>query len=822
MDNKGQMHHFSSARYYGNKENINSVSETNLHMPVITEEPQKTRKRKKGGGCSLRKSLAWNSAFFTEEGVLDPLELSIFSGSVSECSKSFLSRVNERGTSPVASFCINSDRSEFQPLEENQFRKFPARRQNEVRTLGGHSQKLVSPVREDPSLLSATRKVQVAKGTTRYATQGGDSQQAPSLYSETSITNTRINGMSKLLKPPATKTGSSIPPSIPKNIVQPSKRSKCSQNAPPVILEKNAGIKGFSINTGKGPSCTISTARSSSHGPGKSKASLYSEARLSVNLQSQVTKTMSDSDLKVIPDVALQADVHAPNGHVGPNKVTVTLPQHAQIINRNNPSTQYHMKPSGLRMPSPSLGYFSQGKVSASHSILSKKSQVGIFSESSNPSLRTPIYSDQISERRRLSMPSGRPPKKGFDAPVISTAGTVTSGMKVPSTLKSQIPSILALKSDLELKTQGNSSDSQSQEKSQSDLPELIDSGTKQIGKQTLIITEPHETEKVSNKNRKLLIIDLPVEVTKFGQSQKNQSIEHATDTNPVTRDRSGTEMENAQSLAKPRCKKQLIQNVSQHNKEVECLHVQDTESKTLPVGECHRPPNGNQSINIHRIMFDSQSEMTIVNTAQGSPFELESSQQLSKEQVACTETTKNLEETGSCLTKKIGSSGHAMSESSTSVCSFDDNGFMSGLSSDNSQISLSGNCEHKDISLQSQLKKQVVSTKDKTSMLQGKKAISDDDSKHDHVSTKYPVNAVPFSDEWVAALEAVGEDILTMKRGSVQNSPPDKSLPEPGPWSPVKRSKEGIGPFDCTKYTNLPPPDARRLSQTSKGNLIN
>ncbi|KAJ4831325.1 hypothetical protein Tsubulata_036424 [Turnera subulata] len=67
------------------------------------------------------------------------------------------------------------------------------------------------------------------------------------------------------------------------------------------------------------------------------------------------------------------------------------------------------------------------------------------------------------------------------------------------------------------------------------------------------------------------------------------------------------------------------------------------------------------------------------------------------------------------------------------------------------------------------------------------------------------PPNAAPFSDEWLAAMEAAGEEILTKKGGAVQNSPPDKSLPEPGPWSPVKRkNNQGIGPFDCTKFTNI------------------
>ncbi|CAH8280313.1 unnamed protein product [Arabidopsis lyrata] len=71
------------------------------------------------------------------------------------------------------------------------------------------------------------------------------------------------------------------------------------------------------------------------------------------------------------------------------------------------------------------------------------------------------------------------------------------------------------------------------------------------------------------------------------------------------------------------------------------------------------------------------------------------------------------------------------------------------------------------------------------------------------------PPNAVPFSDEWLAAIEAAGEEILTLKSGRVQHSPTEKSAPEPGPWSPVKKkSNQVVGPFDCTKYNNkgLPP----------------
>ncbi|KAH7436546.1 hypothetical protein KP509_05G025400 [Ceratopteris richardii] len=46
-------------------------------MLLHAEDPSVKKKKKKKSGFNLRKSLAWNNAFFTEEGVLDPDELSL-------------------------------------------------------------------------------------------------------------------------------------------------------------------------------------------------------------------------------------------------------------------------------------------------------------------------------------------------------------------------------------------------------------------------------------------------------------------------------------------------------------------------------------------------------------------------------------------------------------------------------------------------------------------------------------------------------------------------------------------------------------------------
>ncbi|PKA51905.1 hypothetical protein AXF42_Ash008134 [Apostasia shenzhenica] len=58
--------------------------------------------------------------------------------------------------------------------------------------------------------------------------------------------------------------------------------------------------------------------------------------------------------------------------------------------------------------------------------------------------------------------------------------------------------------------------------------------------------------------------------------------------------------------------------------------------------------------------------------------------------------------------------------------------------------------------------------------------------AKKDTGQVKPHLNAVPYSEEWLAAIEAFGEDILEIKTGTVQNSPTEKALPGPSPWSPV------------------------------------
>ena len=68
-----------------NKENVNSNNKP--EVPKLSVEPQQMKRKKKGGGYNLRKSLAWDRAFFIEEGNFQ-FPISIFLDSLLNCGKS--------------------------------------------------------------------------------------------------------------------------------------------------------------------------------------------------------------------------------------------------------------------------------------------------------------------------------------------------------------------------------------------------------------------------------------------------------------------------------------------------------------------------------------------------------------------------------------------------------------------------------------------------------------------------------------------------------------------------------------------------------------
>lgn len=69
-DNVGPKHSCSSPKDLGNKENICTVQEDNLDVLASSKKAlMRIKRAERGRGYDLRKSLAWNQAFFMEEGI---------------------------------------------------------------------------------------------------------------------------------------------------------------------------------------------------------------------------------------------------------------------------------------------------------------------------------------------------------------------------------------------------------------------------------------------------------------------------------------------------------------------------------------------------------------------------------------------------------------------------------------------------------------------------------------------------------------------------------------------------------------------------------
>ncbi|KAM7280368.1 hypothetical protein ACFE04_007502 [Oxalis oulophora] len=173
---------------------------------------------------------------------------------------------------------------------------------------------------------------------------------------------------------------------------------------------------------------------------------------------------------------------------------------------------------------------------------------------------------------------------------------------------------------------------------------------------------------------------------------------------------------------------------------------------------------------------------------------------------IQATSSISSLDEVG-CLAKESGviSTQTPLSGSYISDTDTDTDALQSHILVEEAQTNISQNngnlyCE---ILSETGTRFDVAETHEKT-----------DDKKQKALEIKLPLNAPPFSDEWLAALETAGEEILTMKSGTVQHSPPEKPVHEPNPWSPVRRKNNlGIGPFDCTKFSN---PNAQQPSDSN------
>ncbi|KAH9700869.1 hypothetical protein KPL71_024811 [Citrus sinensis] len=510
-----------------NKDSVNNenASLNKPEVPKLNMEPQ-SMKRKKKGGYNLRKSLAWNKAFFTEEGVLDPTELSMISGNSSNSSGAMLSVIEEDGSESLAG---NS---------ENLFKESPANFLSEDgKSSGAFLPKNGSPARV--SVASASVSKVVEKGTNSNCSEYMllRASGRPANANTTKSTNKE----SKVSKVPARKLDTSVHSATAKNnipVASNMKRNQISQ--PAVSVQKNVGSKAASNRV----KSARSDARSGSTGRFIAVKSSVQQARRNVtnsslekhsSTKSQhpiINKTKNTLKIDTAPPLLTSANVL--NNHDGASrKVQISLPSDGSMQYAQTQTA----KPSGLRMPSPSLGFFNQSKASTSHVSLPRINQACNVLESNIPNFRK-FDSLNTTHEKPISAPEKVPDMAN---------GVTATDTRIPKSIKgSFIPTslITVQKVELEVPFNSNTNGSLSKQRKFSLCYDIDQEALPNVGpSENENISQVVNNESKSNDN-KLLFHRALSDQLKNDDDDDEKSV---ADIYPTNMELSGKELENPQ-----------------------------------------------------------------------------------------------------------------------------------------------------------------------------------------------------------------------------------------------------------------------------------
>jgi hypothetical protein len=149
-----------------------------VELPKLSVERQQMKKKKKNAGFNLRKSLAWDRAFSTEEGVLDSSELSKITGTACHLGGDRLAAIQEEYRESMSASKCNVSPG-LQALEENLFNDLPVNSKNrEKKLVSGIMPKYGSPSKSQSS--SAQKKVISAQDLRSGSKRSGCPRPPPS------------------------------------------------------------------------------------------------------------------------------------------------------------------------------------------------------------------------------------------------------------------------------------------------------------------------------------------------------------------------------------------------------------------------------------------------------------------------------------------------------------------------------------------------------------------------------------------------------------------------------------------------------------------
>ncbi|KAG1337985.1 hypothetical protein COCNU_04G002910 [Cocos nucifera] len=736
-DNVGPKHSCSSPKDVGNKENICTAQEDNLDVLASSKEtPMQTKRAKRGGGYNLRKSLAWNQAFFMEEGVLNPLELSMLSGSVTKSSGCFLSGIN----------------GEMSPLME--YQKSGDRNDVEVNT-SFWKDALCQKHCQNRATITSFNFISFWLLPFRM-------ENVQYLFDEEKrVANTNAtNPTSKLPKFVPTRSQASSLPMTSRNIISTPKSFKTDHTAR-VSVDHGIGTRGFSSNTRKESGCPPLPAKSSSHDLSKHMAPLAEKGT-----------------------TGFKMNLH-PSGS---GMASSLYPQNSHQVSRA-PPLPAHVKPSALRLPSPSLGFFRQGKFSPSYGNYSQRNIQQLMP--GIPPLRKPVSLKKTDELR----PALSTARECTEGPIASEscARTVVVGSSQTYSAANSLSCSTATvdtnpsmkentgMKEMDMMNKRTSGSLSCQTSSQDQLGSSCFSVGDNIDKQSYVFS----LGKLGHHGDNLMSqID-----TQSSVKESRLISENSNDAYPSIVESSESKLSSSKFSSQMSPKK-LEGSESKQLHEGD-LGVDNLEKYPL-VGDLGDESSllnkDKQSAGNSDLISNTCFGFTVRNADLAASPKTESSLKLSKEQMAGASISHSTELDCS-LDEKTGTHVQIIDQGSVHLAS--------GSSSSLSEESLSTFSEDRkiqDCQAQSEVKKLMNSMQDRELMSDKSKPM--DRLKLDLVPPRHQLHAVPFSDEWLAALESFGEEILELKTGPVQNSPPDKALPEPGPWSPAPLAEKGTTGF--------------------------
>ncbi|KAM7522294.1 hypothetical protein LguiA_012196 [Lonicera macranthoides] len=892
--------------------NTHKVRNSKVEVPKLSMEPLQMKKRKTGGGYNLRKSLAWDRAFFTEEGVLDPLELSMISGSFGNSCGEALSIISEEGRNSFSgdSDC-STDSADLQSLGGTLRKDFPSpslrpANVNTTRAAGKKDSKLP--------------KVPIPKPS-------------PSLLPTTARTKSAILSESHL------------------------KHNQIAQTA--VDVHTNVGLKSFSKNfkgaqnkAKPGPRSLPSRVNLSAQHSGRSLANSPLEAQPSTTLlQLPISKTASC--LEVIPNPkVLSTTAYSSEGRNG-STLAVSLSQNTHTIGATMQNRQnQRVRPSGLRMPSPSLGFFGQPKASGLHSVLQKSTQLcnipksgtcgpqkfgelrppyapGVLKTSTQSALNSVSHKIMkldlevnSAQKMELKVPNDCKTSEPIRSKHV-VDNIIDANMIIQEPLKNNEMEKIVCKEEAKLQMNDNQVLLQSGSSSSKQLREdkfqnsstkshtvvsKSDFGDISYGAESCSTLHDDRVRCIQNldqpsSDQAELIpcgdVDYPSGdqyschtrdgISKLSEESQKCETGYKRNADLINPECSGSELEhNVQEneadgdldnstshspavvskvqapneiLSVEKCTSNLSTSVvDKQDLKVDdlsgqseehlvlksfCLAVQQNSQRNLELhidddfslakcSFCEEYPVGKASESFESGLLERNN----VNRSESSDSNFFSAQIPGQVQDGRVDMGKMAEpsvlDPENCIDTHFSDDEKFIGEATSSdldaslskepVLLLQSEPTLSRCKVQNTEVNEAKNDldveeseTNNSIYISHQKSKSTESFHSPSWIQNAEQAhevagVVDDvkssanGMKKDNLVIKPPPDAVPFSDEWLAAIEAAGEDILTMKGGAVQNSPPDKSLPEPSPWSPVKRKNNQIGPFDCTKHTNTLP----------------